>query len=360
MPKIIVSQKYKFVAGVDTHAKTHHLTLIDNLGGVIGKREIKVLPRQMEKSIDWVVAKTGGDVLFAVEGTSSYGETFTIALQNRNLAVCEFKAPKTKTRGQAGKTDEVDSLLAARNVLAKELDKLINPKAQGMRKVFRVLLAARRNMTIQKVMDENTLIALLRTNSLNVIPANRLTISDLKTIARWSNRPTKDINIETAVARMEAKRLAQSILLRHALLKNNERQVCQAVQMFAPSLLEFPGCGPISSAQILCAYSHKGRLRSANAFACLAGTTPLPASSGQVVRHRLSRYGNRALNCTLNTIVLSRMIHHESTKEYVTKCTADGKSHREIRRSLKRYLARSIFKHLEALELDGNYALDLT
>ena len=114
MPKSIVAQKYQFVAGVDTHAKTHHLTLIDNLGCVVGKREIKVLPLQMEKAIDWVLGKTNGNVLFAVEGTSSYGETFTVAVQNRGLEICEVKAPRTKTRGQAGKTDEIDSFWAAK------------------------------------------------------------------------------------------------------------------------------------------------------------------------------------------------------------------------------------------------------
>jgi transposase len=354
MPKIIVSQKYHFVAGVDTHAKTHHLTLTNNLGEVVGKRTIKVKSQQMEKSIDWVVAKTGGDVLFAIEGTSSYGETFTMALQNRGLAVCEAKAPRTKTRGQAGKTDEIDSLLAARNVLAKELDKLILPKAQGMRKVFRILLAARHNMTVQKVMDENALFALLRTNNLSTDPITKLGLSQLQTIMQWQDGPEKNMNIETAVARMEAHRLAQNILLLQVTIKQNEQQLSQAVKMYAPSLLDLPGFGPMTSAQILCAYSHKGRLRSANAFACLAGTTPLPASSGQVVRHRLSRYGDRNLNSALTTIIMSRLIHHEPTKEYKTKATANGKSPREIKRSLKRYLARSIFKHLEALELNGS------
>jgi transposase len=357
MPQCIVSEQYQFVAGVDTHAKTHHLTLIDNLGTVIGKREIKVLPQAMVKSIDWVMAKTGGNVLFAIEGTSSYGETFTILLQNRNLPVCEVKAPKTKTRGQAGKTDEIDSLLAARNILIKPVDKLIIPKTQGMRKVFRLLLAARRNMTVQKVMDENALIALLRTNNLDIIPAAKLTPVDLQTIAQWQAKPTGNICIEVAVARMEAKRLAQSILLFQAMLKQNERQLHQAVKMFAPTLLDFSGFGPVTSAQILCSYSHKGRFRSANAFACLAGTTPLPASSGKVVRHRLSRYGDRALNSSLTTIIMSRLQHHEPTKEYSAKCTAQGKSLREIRRSLKRYLARGIFKHLEQLDLTGSYAM---
>ena len=354
MPKSIVSQKYRFVAGVDTHAHTHHLTLLNNLGVVVGQREFKVLPHHMEKAIDWVVKKTDGDVRFAVEGTSSYGETFTVILQNRNIAVCEVKPPRTKSRGQAGKTDDIDSLRAARDILAIEVDKLIIPKAQGMRKVFRILLAARRNMTVQKVMDENALIALLRTNSLTEALIINFGLRSIQTIAKWPVQPDKEIEIEKSIARIEAKRLAQNILLRHASLRQNEKQLSLAVNIFAPSLLNLPGFGPITSAQVLCSYSHRGRFRNASAFACLAGTTPLQASSGQVKRHRLSRYGDRALNCALNTIIMTRMRLHEQTKEYIEKCTAKGKSKREIRRSLKRYLARSVFKHLEQLDLNGD------
>jgi len=359
MPKSIIAQKYKFVTGVDTHAKTHHLTLLDNLGIEVGAREIKVLPHHMEKAIDWVLQKTDGNVLFAVEGTSTYGETFTIALQNRNIAVCEVKPPEKKRRGQAGKTDEVDSFEAAKGVLPKHMNELIIPKTQGMRKVFRILLAARRNMTIQKVMDENTLIALLRTNNLTPRPVASLTMSVLQDMAEWVVRPKSDMEVEISIARMEAKRLAQNILLRHASLKQNERQIHKAVQMFAPSLLDLLGVGPVTSAQILCSYSHKGRFRSANAFACLAGTTPLEVSSGQVKHHRLSRYGDRALNCALNTIILTRMRYHEPTREYIAKCTTNGKSKRDIRRCLKRYLARSVFKHLEGLDLNGDYSIEV-
>jgi transposase len=354
MPNSIVSQKYKFVAGVDTHAKTHHLTLIDNLGAIIGKREIKVIPQHMEKAIDWVINKTDGNVLFAVEGTSSYGETLTVALQNRHLAVCEVKAPKMKTRGQTGKTDEVDSLCAAQSILSKPLDKLTNPKNQGVIKMLRILLTARRNITVQSVMDKNALYALLRTNSLTPEAIYILSPPVLRIIADWEARSDKSECIEKSIARLEAKRLAGLILFRRTLLKKNEAQLVKIIRLFAPSLLELPGFGAVTSSQILISYSHKGRFHSANAFANLAGTTPLPASSGQVVRHRLSRYGDRNLNAALSTIILTRMRCHEPTLQYVEKHIKIGKSKREIKRSLKHYLARSIYKHLEKLDLTAD------
>ncbi|MDR2569834.1 MAG: hypothetical protein LBD23_06000 [Oscillospiraceae bacterium] len=90
----------------------------------------------------------------------------SVALQKRGFNVCEVKAPKTKTRGQDGKTDEIDSLMGAKSVLAKPVNKLIIPKSQGMIKVLRILLTARRSMTAQSVMDKNALFALLRTNNI--------------------------------------------------------------------------------------------------------------------------------------------------------------------------------------------------
>jgi transposase len=72
------------------------------------------------------------------------------------------------------------------------------------------------------------------------------------------------------------------------------------VAAVTPWLLELPGIGPISAAQILVSWSHAGGLRSEAAFAALVGVNPIPASSGQITRHRLNRSGDRQLNppCT--------------------------------------------------------------
>ena len=115
----------------------------------------------------------------------------------------------------------------------------------------------------------------------------------------------------------------------------------------APALLAQPGIGPISAAQLLISWSHPGRFRSEAAFAMLAGAAPVEASSGQVVRHRLNRGGDRQLNRALHTIVLLRQVHHGPTREYTSRRIAQGKSEREIRRCLKRSLARQLYRLLE-------------
>jgi len=115
-----------------------------------------------------------------------------------------------------------------------------------------------------------------------------------------------------------------------------------------PELLAEPGVGVITAARILNAWSHAGRIRSEAAFAMLAGVAPIPASSGQTVRHRLNRSGDRQLNRALHTIVLSRLQHHADTRAYAERRQAEGRSDREIRRCLKRFVARGLFRLLES------------
>ncbi len=207
-------------------------------------------------------------------------------------------------------------------------------------------------MVTQQTADKNTLMALLRGCELGIDARRTLKAEraeHYQTIALWQARAGDDQ--EQAIARYEAKRLANSILRADLMLEQNGVQLAALVRRLAPGLLDTRGLGPVTAAQVLCSYSHKGRVRSAAAFAALAGTTPIPASSGNVTRHRLNRFGDRALNNAIHTVALVRIQRDDRTKAYVQKRTADGQSTREIRRSLKRYIARSLFKQLETYNI---------
>ena len=127
-----------------------------------------------------------------------------------------------------------------------------------------------------------------------------------------------------------------------------ESELETIVSRVAPRLLKEFGVGVVTAAQILCAWSHPGRVRSEAAFASLAGAAPIPASSGQTVRYRLNRGGDRQLNRALHTAVLSRLQRHPETRAYAARRTEEGKTLREIKRCLKRHLARRIYKLLES------------
>ncbi|WP_427132559.1 transposase [Pseudarthrobacter sp. S9] len=115
-----------------------------------------------------------------------------------------------------------------------------------------------------------------------------------------------------------------------------------------PALLTETGVGPVVAAQLLISWSHPGRLRSEAAFASLAGVAPLEASSGQRSRHRLNRGGGRALNRALHSVAITRIRCHAETRVYEARRTLQGKTHRDIRRCLKRTLARHLYRVMEA------------
>ncbi len=124
----------------------------------------------------------------------------------------------------------------------------------------------------------------------------------------------------------------------------------------AAPLLDKIGIGPVTVAVAYSVWSHPGRVRNEAAYACLAGVNPIPASSGNTSRHRLNREGDRRLNRALHMATVTRMVHDPETRAYVEKRRAEGRTTKEIRRCLKRYLARQIYRTLEALHAEPSLA----
>jgi transposase len=148
------------------------------------------------------------------------------------------------------------------------------------------------------------------------------------------------------VRRAKARRLAVAIRDPSVDLKDNKTQLAELVAQLAPGLMSKLGIGPVSEAQAIVSWSHRGRCREDAAFAALAGASPLPASSGRIVRHRLNRGGDRQLNRAPHDIVLTRWRICPRTHAYITKRRAEGKTDNEIRRLLKRYIARELYRCL--------------
>jgi transposase len=125
-------------------------------------------------------------------------------------------------------------------------------------------------------------------------------------------------------------------------------QLQTLVTSVAPALVALPGIGIDTAGQLLVtAGDNPQRLRSEAAFAHLCGAAPIPASSGQLVRYRLNRSGDRQLNRALHTIVLVRCRFDPTTRAYLDRRRAQGKTNREIKRCLARYVARQLYRRLE-------------
>jgi transposase len=336
------------VVGVDTHADSHTLEVVSATGSVLAVTRVGNDPAGFAAALVFLAEHAPGTRRFAgVEGTRSYGIGLARALTAAGLVVVEVEQPAVKARRGKGKSDPIDAHHAALAVLAMDLDRLPTPRADGDREALRILLTARREMTGARTRCANQLRALLVTGDDTdraLARGGAWTKTTLSTLARRRDRSGN--TREQAVRRTESRRLAAALLALDRDLATNHTRLAAIVADIAPGLLQRPGVGPVTAAQAIVSFSHPGRVRDDAAFAALAGVAPLPASSGKTVRHRLNRGGDRALNRALHTIATWRMNFDPRTRAYVDRRRADGKTTSEIRRLLKRYIARELHRTL--------------
>ena len=336
------------VVGGDTHRDSHHLELIDTRGMVLSQLEVPATAEGSARAVAWIAEHAPGpQVLVGLEGTRSYGIGLTRALMAVGLPVVEVERPSRTDRRGRGKSDPIDAHHAALAVLRMDPSRLPTPRADGDREALRILLGARRDLTGTRTRQNNQLHALLLTGDDQDRQLGRgtFTLAALNTLSR--RRPRARDTREQTVRRAEAARLATALRRAHHELRDNLSELAALVDELAAGLTDRVGVGPVSAAQTLVSFSHAGRLAGEASFAALAGVSPLQASSGRTTRHRLNRGGDRSLNRALHDIAKTRMRCDPRTIAYLQRRRAEGKSDREIRRCLKRYIARELYRALD-------------
>jgi len=346
----IVAHHHPFVIGADTHARSHALSILASpTGEVVDEAQFPATNAGLARAIAWVGRRTGGDLaaLWVIEGTGTYGARLARAADDAGYTTVEAARMNARANRGVGKSDPLDARRIAAAVLPLKISELRTPRADdGARAAVRVLITSREHMSSERTAAVNALTALLRVTDLGIDARRALTASQIATVASWRSRRE---DLAAAVAREEAVRLAQRVSALDEQLKINTKRITELIaQSPAGDLLQQPGIGPVTAAVAFATWSHLGRVRSEAAFASLAGVNPIPASSGNTVRHRINRGGDRRLNRALHMAVVTRMRMDPRTRAYVERRTAEGRTLREIRRCLKRYLARQIYRHLNA------------
>jgi transposase len=123
---------------------------------------------------------------------------------------------------------------------------------------------------------------------LRVLPIGKL-------LARYSRLRRTAVAADELATRLVLRSLARQIQAATTEADELEHELLAHVRALAPALLDQPGFGPHAAAQLVLSWSHQGRIASEAAFARLAGAAPIPASSGQTIRYRLDRSGDRQL-----------------------------------------------------------------
>jgi transposase len=328
--------------GIDTHKSSLAACAIDELGASHDERTFPNDPAGHRQLGAWAaaivpVARIG------VEGSSVYGAALARFLLAAGHDVREVpphlsRHERIRTR-RAGKSDPGDALAIAR-VTAREAD-LPPVRTADLSADIGFLTEARDDVVVEATRTRNRVHADL----VRLVPGYEARAANLVAARhrRTAGRLLRAIpGVHAELARDRLRRLDHLIVEADRL----ERRLVELVGDHP--LVGLKGSGVLVAAKLIGETGDVRRFRSADAFAMLAGVAPIPASSGQTQRLRLNRGGNRQLNRALHSIALSQAWHHPPAKAFIERKRAEGRTWREALRSLKRHLARVVFRLLVA------------
>lgn len=342
------------VGGVDTHKDLHVAAVVDDLDRVLDTQSFATTRQGYRMMLAWM--RSFGELRrVGIESTGSYGAGLLRYMQSADVEVLEVTTPDRHDRRKRGKSDDLDAANAAHAAFAGQ--RTVTPRSRnGMVESLRVLKACRKSAVnarrIALQMIQNTIIAAPDRLRDQLRSMTRMQL--IRTLAAWRPDLTAYRDLEAAY-RISLKSLARRYLELHDEIADFDVMIAAIVQELAPELIARNSIGHNSAAQLLLtAGDNPERLKSEASFAALCGVSPVPASSGKTVRHRLNRGGDRAANSALHIIAIGRLRTDERTKTYVARRVAEGHSKLEAIRALKRYIAREVFSIIMRRQKDIN------
>lgn len=333
------------VIGVDTHKDTHTAALIDSRTGAVLDRATVNADPDGYAALTVLAEQHSGLRAWALEGSGGYGAGLARHLAAAGEMVVELDRPQRPARRGGAKSDPIDAERAARDALART--RLAQPKAGGQRAALQARLTARRAAVEASSEAQQQLHAMVTTAPEQVRARFRGQSTRIMLITACRLRPSATADVEVFTCLTVLRDLARRVRFLEAEARSHEKAILAIVRAWRPDLLSLIGVGAIVAATVLTSWSHPGRCRNDGAFAMLAGAAPIPASSGKTIRYRLNHAGDRQLNRALHTIVQTRLKKDEATQAYAKRRRTEGKTDREIKRCLKRYVARQLYRILE-------------
>jgi transposase len=335
------------VLGADTHKRSHTIAAVVAVTGEVrGEKTVAVGARGFGALLIWA-RRLDGERVWALEDCRHVAgsfERFLIARGERVLRVpTKLMADSRRTARTRGKSDTIDAIAVARAALREGIETLPAAHLDGPELDLRLLVDHRERLVRQRVGLNNT----LQWNLHDLWPELELPGGALFS-AKWSTRIGRRLaraeqTMRVRIARDELRRLRELTTSIRAL----ETEIAQLVARIAPQLLSEPGFGPLTAAKLVGEIAGAGRFATDAKLARAGGLAPIPVSSGKTNRHRLDRGGNRQINAAIHRVALTRARCHPETRDYVTRKLSEGKTHRDAIRSLKRHLARRIWRLLQ-------------
>jgi transposase len=328
--------------GIDPHKGSHTAAALDSRQQVIGQIRVLATPAGYRELRRW--AGAWPERRWAVENVGGLGRPVAQWLLGDRETVIDVP-PKLSARirvlstGHGRKTDAADAVSTA--LAACGPAELQAAMLESHATSLRLLSDRRDDLVARRTQVLNRLHALLADLVPGAVPSrlSAATAAGLLRRSRPAAGPRRTRRLLAGDLVREARRLEAEI----AAL---ESRIAEAVAESRTTLTTLFGIGPILAAKILGRVGDIRRFPSPARFASYCGVAPIEASSGDVVRHRLSRAGDRQLNFALYMMALCQARQHPEGRAYFLRKRAAGHSDKEALRCLKRRLADVVYRQL--------------
>jgi len=330
------------VVGADVHKHTHTFVAVDAVGKQLGQVTVPALTKGHQRALAWAREQFGDELTWAIEDCRHLSTRLERDLLSAGQHVVrvppKMMAEQRRTARTRGKSDPIDALAVARAFLREP--SLPVASHDEVSREAKVLVDRRETLVRQRT---STICSLLwRVQELD--PGHAPKERSLHLVKHQQDLKSWLATLSGTVAEMALDEL-DDIIAWTVRIKEFDRRIGALVRREVPTLLALPGCGELSAAKLLGESAGITRFHSEAAFARHAGIAPIPVWSGNTAgRVRMTRSGNRQLNCAIHRIALTQArMPGTLGKAYYEKKLAQGKSKTEALRCLKRRLARVVF-----------------
>jgi transposase len=336
--------------GIDPHKDTHTVVAVEQAGRQLDQTTVPARTLGHGELVSWARTRWP-ERTWAVEDCRH-----VTGRLERDLLAAGERVPRVPPRLMAGarqavralgKSDPIDALAVARAALREP-----NLPTAGHDQTsweVKLLVDHRQHLVAERTRQINRLRWHLHQLDPDLERATRrLPGPGLGRITAWLAQTTPGVQV--GICRNQV--TAISSLTDQ--IRGLDRQLRQRVARLTPTLLDLPGCGPLTAAKLIAETAGVARFRSQACFAMHAGVAPIPASSGRTDRHRLSRGGNRQLNAALHRIAITQLRLPGPGQAYYQRRRAQGDGTGEAVRALKRRITRAVYQRLRAAQLPAN------
>jgi transposase len=342
------------IIGIDAHKRSHTAVAVDGSGRKLAERTVSASAAGHLELLRW--ARRWRVRRWAIEDcrhlTHRLEADLLGAAQDVVRVHPKLMAEARRTAREPGKSDPLDALSVARAAL-REPD-LPVARLDGVERELRLLVDHREALVADRTRHQERLRWFLVELGVDEPPARSL---DRRVVL---DRLEADLAGRSEPVARFARDLVGRIRELTAAIDRFEREIGRLADEVAPALLALPGCGPLTAAKLVGQTGGVSRFRSRAAFARHNGTAPVPVWSGNDVRHRLNRGGDRQLNVALHRIAVTQLQREGPGRDYVGRRMAAGNTKTEAIRALRRHLSNVVFERLRADDVLRRTAAPLT